>query len=188
MLMRSLLCVMQVRDMEHETRSAPAQYRTKMQSRIRGYNADVAKFRQDLRAAESGGGRSGGSGYQNSRNELFDQNENGFNGRTVDQRSRLLDNDEILGRTSGRIANAQRIGQESEAIGEGVLSELHSQRETIVRTGNKVTGVDQNLSKSRAILNGMARRVMTNQMVMIGIIICLIGILIIVILKKIGHL
>ena len=36
-------------------------------------------------------------------------------------------------RTGNRIAHAQRIGDESEAIGAGVLSELDSQRNTIIR-------------------------------------------------------
>ena len=78
----------------------------------------------------------------------------------------MLDNDQTLDRTSGRITNAQRIGEESEAIGAGVLSELDSQRQTIMRTGGKVSNVDANLSKSRRILNAMSRRIMTNHLVM----------------------
>ena len=50
-----------------------------------------------------------------------------------------MDSQDVLDRTSGRIANAQRIGEESEAIGAGVLSELGTQRETIIRTGDKVS-------------------------------------------------
>ncbi len=52
----------------------------------------------------------------------------------------------------------QRIGEESEQIGAGVLTELDTQRQTIVRVGNRVTNTDANLGKSRRILNSMGRR------------------------------
>jgi vesicle transport through interaction with t-SNAREs protein 1 len=89
-----------------------------------------------------------------------------------------------LDRTSARITNTQRIADETEQIGSGVLTELGSQRDTIVRVAHKVQGVDANLSKSKRILNGMSRRVMTNQVTMIIIIFVLCAILGIVIWSK----
>lgn len=55
----------------------------------------------------------------------------------------------------------------AEAIGAGVLSELGTQRETIIRVGGKVSNVDSNLGKSRRILNAMSRRIMTNHLIMV---------------------
>eukprot|EP00041_Stephanoeca_diplocostata_P039017 m.1580983 g.1580983 ORF g.1580983 m.1580983 type:complete len:234 (-) comp25315_c0_seq44:1262-1963(-) len=160
-----------LQDMEMEARSAPPSYRTKMNARVRGYNADIEKFRRDLSNVSSGGGS-----YQNDRDALFAGGDS-FEGQNYNQRSRLLDNEQTLGRTSDRIANAQRIGEESEAIGAGVLTELDSQRQTIIRTGQKVSSTDANLGKSRRILNAMARRIMTNHLIMVLIIIVLMGIL-----------
>lgn len=170
-----------LQDMEMETRSAPPSYRTKMNVRVQGYRADIEKFRRDLTNASSGGGGS----YQNDRDALFSGGDS-FEGQNYNQRSRLLDNEQTLGRTSDRISNAQRIGEESEAIGAGVLSELGSQRETIIRTGQKVSSTDANLGKSRRILNAMARRIMTNHLIMVLIIIVLMGILGLVIYLKFG--
>lgn len=87
-----------------------------MNVRVQGYRADIEKFRRDLTNASSGGGGS----YQNDRDALFSGGDS-FEGQNYNQRSRLLDNEQTLGRTSDRISNAQRIGEESEAIGAGVL-------------------------------------------------------------------
>jgi len=169
-----------IREMEMESREAPAQYRTRMNSKIKGYQADLEKFNRDLKtaASSSGGGGGGGGGRQNNatdRTELLGGDS--WESQTYDQRSRLMDSEDTLATTSGRITNAQRIGEESEQIGAGVLNELGRQRETIVRTAHKVQGTDANLGKSKRILNAMSRRVMTNQLVMVLIILVLMGIL-----------
>ena len=67
--------------------------------------------------------------------------------QTYDQRSRLMDSEDTLATTSGRITNAQRIGEESEQIGAGVLNELGRQRETIVRTAHKVCPTHSRMKK-----------------------------------------
>lgn len=67
-----------------------------------------------------------------------------------------------------------------------MLSELDSQRQTIMRTGGKVTNIDANLSKSRRILNAMTRRIMTNHLLMMLIILVLMGILGVVCYLKFG--
>lgn len=162
-----------LRDMEMEARTAPPSYRTKMTTRIKGYQADCQKFRRDLTTAS----RSKASGsFADDRTELLSGGDS-FAGHNYDQRSRLLDSEDTLNRTSARITNAERIGEESEAIGAGVITELGTQRETIVRTAHKVQGVDANLSKSKRILNSMHRRVITNQMTMMLIVLVLMAIL-----------
>eukprot|EP00035_Acanthoeca_spectabilis_P020275 m.432009 g.432009 ORF g.432009 m.432009 type:complete len:227 (-) comp17377_c0_seq1:102-782(-) len=170
-------------DMQQETRSAPPSYRTKMTARLRGYQADVEKFKRDLQSVAAGGG----AGARNAANRDALFGGGAYADQSLDQRSRLLDNDDRLNRTSDRISNAQRIGEESEAIGAGVLSELGTQRETIIRVGGKVSNVDSNLGKSRRILNAMSRRIMTNHLIMVLIIIVLIAILGLVIYLKHFH-
>eukprot|EP00040_Diaphanoeca_grandis_P006064 m.35757 g.35757 ORF g.35757 m.35757 type:complete len:228 (-) comp17198_c0_seq1:282-965(-) len=161
--------------MDMESRSAPMQYRNKQTSRIRNYREDLEQFQSSLKQAEASGGGGGGGQSNDQRDELFGQNS--YQSAQINQRSRLLDNDDILNRTSDRISNAKRIGEESEAIGAGVLEELADQRETIIRTGQKVGNIDGNLGKSKRILNAMARRIMTNHLVMMLIIFVLCGIL-----------
>lgn len=172
-----------LREMEMESRSAPPSYRTKMQSRLKGYQSDVRKFRDDLQSAQRSGGS---SSYATDRDALL-KGGSDWESHSYDQRSRLIDNEDTLGRTSERIANSARIGEESEAIGAGVLNELGTQRETIIRTAHKVQSVDANLGKSKRLLNAMSRRVMTNQMTMVAIILVLFAILGIALYLKLGH-
>lgn len=129
-----------------EARNAPPSFRARMASRIKGYQSDVQKHQRDLRTARQSGGRDellGGDSWESS----------GDN-----QRARLLDSQDTLDRTSSRITNTQRIADETEQIGAGVLTELGTQRDTIIRTAHKVQGVDSNLGKSKRILNSMSRR------------------------------
>ena len=46
----------------------------------------------------------------------------------------------------------------AEEIGANILGNLHTQRETIVRIGDRVENVDSNVGRARGILNTMARR------------------------------
>jgi len=163
--------------MDMESRGAPMQYRNKQTARIRNYRETLDEFDNALKSAAASGGGGGGGGGNNDRDQLFGGGGDSYQNQQHNQRTRLLDNDEVLGRTGDRIRNAQRIGEESEAIGAGVLEELSDQRETIIRTGQKVGNIDGNLGKSKRILNAMARRIMTNHLVMMLIIFVLCGIL-----------
>jgi vesicle transport through interaction with t-SNAREs 1 len=56
-----------------------------------------------------------------------------------DQRQRLLDNTEKIERTGRQLQAGYRIALETEEVGSAVLRDLHSQRETIQRTRNRVS-------------------------------------------------
>lgn len=159
-----------LQEMDMETRSAPPSYRNQLNSKLNDFRSELAKLRRDLDNLRGGGG---------GRDELFAGGRGGqsYQSGAADQRSRLLQGTDRLQATSDRLANAQRIGEESEAIGVGILGELDTQRDTIVRTANKVRDTDANLGKSHRILQTMSRRVMTNKALLLGIIFLLLGIL-----------
>lgn len=60
-------------------------------------------------------------------------------------------------------------------MGAGILKDLHSQRETILRSRQTLQGADDNIGKARKVLSGMARRVMQNKIIMFGIIVFLLA-------------
>jgi len=146
-------------DMEEEVRNAPPTVRTNMNSRVTGYKNELLNLKRNIANAKNRGSLLGSGSSQ------------------VDTRSQLLQNRSTQDRTTERMRNTQRLAHESEAIGEQVVLDLHDQRQTIVRSANKITGVDANLSRSNRILNGMTRRIMTNKIIMISIIAMLFGIL-----------
>lgn len=69
-------------------------------------------------------------------------------------------------------------------LGTGILANLASQRETIVRSRDTLHGADDNITKARKILSGMSRRILQNKIMMIGIILfLLVGIILIIYFK-----
>ncbi|PNG99741.1 Vesicle transport v-SNARE 13, partial [Tetrabaena socialis] len=69
-------------------------------------------------------------------------------------------------------------------LGTGILANLASQRETIIRSRDTLHGADDDISSARRILSGMSRRIMQNKLIMVGIIgVLLAGIILIVYFK-----
>lgn len=93
------------------------------------------------------------------------------------QRNTLLDGRRALERTSESLARSERTALETEVIGVEVVSNLGVQREALLRTRNRLEDIDQDLSQTQSILNTMTRRVFTNKLLLVLIIICESGIL-----------
>lgn len=93
------------------------------------------------------------------------------------QKEILLEGRTVLERTSQSLVRSERAALEAESIGAGVVSELGQQRETLLRASNRLSEVDQNLSLSQSVLNTMTRRIFTNKLLLILIIISESGIL-----------
>lgn len=88
------------------------------------------------------------------------------------QRQTLLEGREALERTSQSLARSEMAALETEAIGTNVINDLSQQRETLERSANRLENIDRMTSDSRRILNSMSRKVLTNKVVLILIIIC----------------
>ena len=63
----------------------------------------------------------------------------------------------------------------AQELGVSILQDLHRQRETIVHAHDTLHGADDNISRARRTLASMSRRVLTNKLIMIGIILLLLG-------------
>jgi len=149
-----------IQELESEAKKAPVQYRTQYLGRIRHYKADIEQHSRNLR-------RGAPSGAVGSDNYGFDR------GERLDSanRAKLLQGHQSLQRTSDSIARSHQIAAGTDQIGADIIDELGEQRETLVRTRGKLVETDANLSKSRKILKSMARRVMTNKLILAFIII-----------------
>ena len=51
----------------------------------------------------------------------------------------------------------------------GILQDLHRQRETISHAHNTLHGADDSIAKARRTLASMSRRVLTNKLILYGI-------------------
>jgi vesicle transport through interaction with t-SNAREs 1 len=74
------------------------------------------------------------------------------------QRTRLLSGTDRLERSSQRLRDSQRIANETEDIGAGILGDLHVQRHQILNTRDTLMEADGYVDKSLRTLKGMARR------------------------------
>ncbi|XP_044574520.1 vesicle transport through interaction with t-SNAREs homolog 1B [Cotesia glomerata] len=89
----------------------------------------------------------------------------------AEQRQTLLGTRATLDRAAQSVARSQTVAAETEQIGQEVIAELGVQRETLIRTRRRLSETDQELAASRKIMRLIGRRVLTNKIVLILIII-----------------
>lgn len=166
-----------IHDMEAELRKAPASYRMSMLSRVRNYKHDVEQLTADVRRSVAA--RTGVTQPQFgfSEEDEFQRTENA-------QRSRLLQGTASLNRGSDSIARSHQVAAETDQVADEIVSELGTQRESLLRTQDRLHDTDTNLSRSRKIVNTMMTRVFTNKIILVVIILLELAILGIVVWWK----
>ena len=70
----------------------------------------------------------------------------------------MSDGNEALQSSDRKLDDGHRLLRETEDIGASVLSDLHSQRETIERSRNRLKDVESGLGQSHAVINKMMFR------------------------------
>ncbi|XP_005106939.1 vesicle transport through interaction with t-SNAREs homolog 1B [Aplysia californica] len=155
-----------VQELESEAKLAPVNYRTQFLGRIRHYRNDIDQLARNLKRGPPSGA-SGSDNYGFDREERLDSA----------NRAKLLQGHQSLQRTSDSIARSHQIAAETDQIGVEIIDELGEQRETLIRTRERLVETDANLGQSRKILKSMARRVMTNKLILAVIILMELAIL-----------
>lgn len=137
-----------------EVRSLPAAERSRLNTTLKGYKADLAASRGALREAEATATRvdllGGGAGAE----------------LPTEERSRLLAVNERLQEGARTLRNAERTVLETEAIGASILGDLRTQRETIEHASGTLRGANDNLARSKRLIQGIARRALANKLLM----------------------
>jgi len=154
--------------MDVELRGLPASTRAKLQQRFKTFKSDLSQLRKDLKRVQQTGDR----------NELLGSTGlNELDRSSADQRQRLLDANARTEASTARLHEARQMAEETVMVGEGIMGDLGKQREQIVNSRSMLEEVNDSLSKSTNILKGMARRVVTNKIIMAIIIIVLLAII-----------
>jgi vesicle transport through interaction with t-SNAREs protein 1 len=156
-----------IQEMESEMRKAPPAFRTQMISNVRIYKRDVEQLTRDLKRVS---------------NTRLDPNRGDFgyaSEQSVEaaQRYRLMQGTEHLTRASESLARTHQIAAETDQVGTEIIEELGTQRESLLRTKTRLTETDENLSQSRKVVNIISRRVMTNKLLLVIVILIELGIL-----------
>lgn len=72
----------------------------------------------------------------------------------------------------------------AQELGVSILQDLHRQRQTITHARDTLHGADDNIAKARRVLANMSRRITTNKLIMVGIILLLLASIILVVYYK----
>ncbi|XP_055951286.1 vesicle transport through interaction with t-SNAREs homolog 1B-like [Argiope bruennichi] len=164
-----------IEDLEMEMKLAPYPFRMQMNNRLKGYRQDLSLLKKKMAQSESNLAAS-------SRNQLLgtpsQPSNSPFSSSVSGNRGRLLQINETINRTTESVNRTQQIAAETDQVGIAVVDELGTQREALIRTKERLVDTDSNLTKSRKILRSMYRRVMTNKLILIVIILLEIAILI----------
>ena len=85
-------------------------------------------------------------------------------------RRTVMEGHAILERTADSLARSQSTAAQTERVGEEVVSELSAQRETLLRSRQRLEDTDQELSQTHVLLRKMKLNVFTNKIILIVII------------------
>jgi len=148
-----------------EAQTAPGAYRSTLMSRSRGYKAQLEKLRKEHNKANAAA-----SAISN-RNELIGASSSQNYNHNDILRNKMAEGLASLERGSQSVARSERVAAETDEVGIQIIGDLDDQRETLIRTKEKLKETDSDLSRSRRILNNMAIKVATNKLLLVVIII-----------------
>ncbi|OWA52237.1 putative Vesicle transport through interaction with t-SNAREs-like protein 1B [Hypsibius exemplaris] len=150
----------------------PSSYRQQLTTQIKDFRAQVEQLRVRVTKVKAEDQNRGtlSDGRSVNQNPFFDPQETA-------NRSRLLQGRAVLERTSDSLGRSLAIASETERVGGETVGELHHQRESLEHTRARLEETNQDLSKSRGIIRSMGRRVVTNKLFLMIIILLEVGIL-----------
>jgi len=171
-----------LQSMNLNARNVPGPQGAKLQTRIKEYEGELAKMKKDIRRSEVQANElaareslMGGSAV------LSDMSV------SIDQRERLLSNQQRLTKGSAQLKDALRTAEETVEVGTGIMANLEDQRTTMQRGLDKLQGINDKITSSSKIISGMARRVATNKLIMAVIVLVLLGAISLIVWLKWFH-
>jgi len=165
---------LQLSQMVDEAQKAPGAFRTQLMGKTRTYRADLTRIKRELVKISSASAIASSSSGGLREDLLETSSQNKFQ---VEQRNKMIEGLESLNRGSQSVGRSQRIAAETDEVGVQIIGDLDDQRESLIRTKDKLKETETNLGKSRRILNSMAIRVATNKLLLAIIIVMELAIL-----------
>eukprot|EP00298_Acanthocystis_sp_HF-20_P005094 c15366_g1_i2.p1 GENE.c15366_g1_i2~~c15366_g1_i2.p1 ORF type:complete len:227 (-),score=64.85 c15366_g1_i2:6-686(-) len=152
-----------IQRMENIVRDAPLSQRSSLSTEVRGFKDEIKNLGTELR-------RSFTAPQGSLRKELFDDYESANSTPLIskeEQRSQLFSISDKMKSVSSRITKVSNVASETEEIGRAVIGELGSQRESILRTKDKLNSTNVKIIESGFLVRSMIRRASTNKYLII---------------------
>lgn len=132
--------------------------KSKYDLRVKSYRNDKSHLEKELKNAVSRLQTQGSN-----REELFARGATGGELMSEDQSVQLLSNTETLERSTRKLQESYQICVETEQIGNEVLGNLETQRDTINRARDRLRETEEDIGQSSKVLSAMIRRVIQNR-------------------------
>nr|CDS30404.1 vesicle transport through interaction with [Hymenolepis microstoma] len=155
--------------MDLEIQDMPAEVKPKYTTRLQCYGQELARLAQEFKRPRYSANAAPTSGPLSEHNTLREELLSGTGGDSSDMRVSLLSNTERVERTGRRLNDGLRVAYETEEIGGRILGDLDQQRETIMRSRDRLRHANEDLSRSSRIISKMYRRVIQNRAVLAAI-------------------
>ncbi|BFZ56242.1 t-SNARE VTI1 [Savitreella phatthalungensis] len=171
-----------VGSLELELQEIPTAQRADPNRRVREARAKADSLKRAIAVERESGARRelfGGRGANGGDDPFADTDD-----ASHAQRQRLLRGTDTLERTSDRLTNAQRLANETENVGAGILGDLRIQGEQLRNTRDRLSQADTNVDRSLRTLKVMGRRLITNKLITGSIIALLVLLILLVLYSK----
>ncbi|XP_075219064.1 vesicle transport through interaction with t-SNAREs 1a [Lycorma delicatula] len=147
----------------------------KMKTRLESYRAELRRLEHEFSKAKINFIERDGDAGMSYRSDVSDSLYSQHVSLNEEQKQRLLDNSERIERAGKNLIAGYQVLLETEDVGNQVLRDLHSQRETIQRARNRLRDTDAELNRSTRIINGMIARSLQHRFILsaISIVFCL---------------
>ena len=167
----------QVRRMESEARHSDGVERRRLVGRIKQFKTRLQGLKQEHQQTVAGGGSPSRNG------ELFGngggrgKGGHSFNAMSAanQQRARILENNATQKETDDLLAASQRIAEETREIGTAALNGIEDQTDMLIEAKDSVDRAHRETTRAGKLLNTMSRRVCTNKLFLVFIVLLLLG-------------
>ncbi|CAI8591854.1 unnamed protein product [Vicia faba] len=157
-----------IRKMDLEARSLQPNIKGVLLAKLREYKSDLNNNKSELKKLVSG------NLNPSARDILLESGMADALTVSADQRDRLMFSTERLNKSGDRIKDSRRTMLETEELGVSILSDLHSQRQSLLHAHDTLHGVDDNIGKSKKILSNMSKRMNKNKCIISTIVVVLV--------------
>jgi len=137
------------------------------QAKVEGFEKDLLEIKKEIKHLAF-------APNQQAERELLFANSD-IRVTSEDQRSRLLQTTETIAEAGSHIQNARISVHSSIDVASDVLTNLHSQRQTMEHARDTLRGINDDLTTAGRVMREMVRRAMTNKLILAAIIIALLA-------------
>eukprot|EP01112_Ceratiomyxa_fruticulosa_P006194 TRINITY_DN1698_c0_g1_i13.p1 TRINITY_DN1698_c0_g1~~TRINITY_DN1698_c0_g1_i13.p1 ORF type:complete len:267 (+),score=60.22 TRINITY_DN1698_c0_g1_i13:264-1064(+) len=177
-----------LQSMNLSARTVTGNSRQQLQQKLQQYESDLATIKKSLRSAQTK------IAELQDRESLLGSDDGTGGGGIVlhdtglnsDQRDKVARDTERMQKGSSALKQALITAEETVDVGGKTLEELGRQREMMERQSSRLDEINEKLGVAGKIIQGMARRVVTNKIIMSIIILVMIAAIILIVWVKFG--